>query len=148
MKHKKLVIFLAVIIALIAAYWISSLVLTSKMSAKMDDSFASAEKQVFSLDPEKITSIAVQNGSNGEVYEFKDAEFTWALEKLNGFRAKRIVGLLPIETSGWSYRIIVEDDDGNFGSYYIEDNLLRCDFVAFYGADGEFSEFVAYVSLP
>ncbi len=59
MKHKKLVIFLAVIIALIAAYWISSLVLTSKMSAKMDDSFASAEKQVFSLDPEKITSIAV-----------------------------------------------------------------------------------------
>ena len=73
MKSRKLRTVLIVIAAIIFAYAVVLFVLTQVQTSKMDDPFASAEKQVFSLDAEKITYIAVQNG-NGELYEFTGDE--------------------------------------------------------------------------
>ena len=66
MKSRKLRTVLIVIAAMIFAYAVVLFVLTQVQTSKMDDPFARAEKQVFSLDAEKITYIAVQNG-NGEL---------------------------------------------------------------------------------
>ena len=70
MKSRKLRTVLIVVAAIIFAYAVVLFVLTQVQTSKMDDPFARAEKQVFSLDAEKITYIAVQNG-NGELYAYR-----------------------------------------------------------------------------
>lgn len=79
MKSRKLRTVLIVIAAMIFAYAVVLFVLTQVQTSKMDDHFARAEKQVFSLDAEKITYIAVQNG-NGELYEFTGGEKAAAID--------------------------------------------------------------------
>ena len=86
MKSRKLRTVLIVIAAMIFAYAVVLFVLTQVQTSKMDDPFARAEKQVFSLDAEKITYIAVQNG-NGELYEFTGGEKAAVIDKLN-FRSR------------------------------------------------------------
>lgn len=88
MKSRKLRTVLIVIAAMIFAYAVVLFVLTQVQTSKMDDHFARAERQVFSLDAEKITYIAVQNG-NGELYEFTGGEKAAAIDKLNAFEATR-----------------------------------------------------------
>lgn len=119
MKSRKLRTVLIVIAAMIFAYAVVLFVLTQVQTSKMDDPFARAERQVFSLDAEKITYIAVQNG-NGELYEF---------------------------TGGWTYRLIIEDADGNSGDYRLFDNRLICGDVSLRGSDGYFDALIKHVSL-
>ena len=114
MKSRKLRTVLIVIAAMIFAYAVVLFVLTQVQTSKMDDHFARAEKQVFSLDAEKITYIAVQNG-NGELFTSSPAaKKAAAIDKLNAFEATKIRGMWHIATGGWTYRLIIEDADGNF----------------------------------
>lgn len=149
-KHKKLKVFLIVVLVLVVVFFVAkaivSHVITEKQIAAMDDPFACAQEQMFELDPDDISCIAVQNG-NGEYYEFTGDEFEWALEKLNSFRAEEIYGIWLPKMSGWTYRIIIKDAAGNFGSYDLFDSALKCDDVIFSGEENEFSEFIKYVSL-
>ena len=146
MKSRKLKVFLIIVAVLVVARVASSIILTQVETKKMDDPFAHAEKQVFTLDPEEISYIVVRNG-NGVEHEFVGEEFDWALNKLNGFEAKRVRGMWPIGMSGWSYAIFIGDKNGNTGSYIIHSDSLRCDFVNFIGSSGEFDDFIEYVSL-
>ena len=127
MKSRKLRTVLIVIAAIIFAYAVVLFVLTQVQTSKMDDPFARAEKQVFSLDAEKITYIAVQNG-NGELYEFTGGEKAAAI-------------------GGWTYRLIIEDADGNSGDYRLFDNRLICGDVSLRGSDGYFDDLIKHVSL-
>ena len=146
-SHKALWIILAVIAALFIACWIFDLVWTNKMTSEMTDPFMRPEKQVFNIDPAEVSSISVQNG-NGDMHEFEGDERTWAIDKLNGFKAKEINGLIPLDMSGWSYRVIIEKPNGEFGSYRLYDNAITCENVIFRGAKDEFSDFINYVPLP
>lgn len=146
MKSRKLRTVLIVIAAIIFAYAVVLFVLTQVQTAKMDDPFARAEKQVFSLDAEKITYIAVQNG-NGELYEFTGDEKAAALDKLNSFEATKIRGMWHIKTGGWTYRLIIEDADGNSGDYRLFDDRLICGDVSLRGSDGYFDDLIKHVSL-
>lgn len=112
MKSKKLKVFLIIAAVLIAAKVASTVILTQVETKKMDDAFAHAEKQVFMLDPEKISYITVRNG-NGEEYDFTGEELDWAINKLNSFKAKRVRGMWPIATGGWSYALFIGDNSGN-----------------------------------
>ena len=146
MKSRKLKVFLIIVAVLVVAKVASTIILTQVETKKMDDPFAHAEKQVFTLDPEEISYIVVRNG-NGEEHEFTGDEFDWALDKLNGFEAKRVRGMWPIGMSGWSYAIFIGDKNGNKSFYTIGSSSLQCDFVNFIGSSGEFDDFIEYVSL-
>ncbi len=146
MKSRKLKVFLIIAAVLVAAKAASTVILTQVETKKMDDPFAHAEKQVFTLDPEEISYIVVRNGNGGE-HEFTGDELGWALDKLNSFEAKRVRGMWPIATGGWSYAIFIGDKSGNTGFYTIHSDSLRCDFVKFIGDSGEFDDFIEYVSL-
>ena len=145
-KSKKLKIFLIISAVLVAADIASTVILTQVETKKMDDAFAHAEKQVFTLDPEKISYITVRNG-NGEEYDFTGEELDWAINKLNGFKAKRVRGMWPIGMSGWSYALFIGDNSGNKSFYTIYSDSLKCDFVNFIGSSGYFDDFIEYVSL-
>lgn len=149
-KHKKLKVFLIVVVALAIVFFvakaIASHVITEKQIAAMDDPFARAQEQMFELDPDDISCIEVRNG-NGYFYELTGDEFDWALEKLNSFRAEEIYGIWLPEMSGWRYAIHIEDNAGNYANYDLFDSALKCDNVIFSGEENEFSEFVKYVSL-
>ena len=146
MKSRKLRTVLIVATAIIFAYAVVLFVLTQVQTSKMDDPFARAEKQVFSLDADKITYIAVQNG-NGELYEFTGGEKASAIDKLNAFEATKIRGMWHIEAGGWTYRLIIEDADGNSGNYRLFDNRLICGDVSLRGSDGYFDDLIKHVSL-
>ena len=139
MKSRKLRTVLIVIAAMIFAYAVVLFVLTQVQTSKMDDHFAHAEKQVFSLDAEK-------NG-NGELYEFTGGEKAAAIDKLNAFEATKIRGMWHIATGGWTYRLIIEDADGNSGDYRLFDNRLICGDVSLRGSDGYFDDLIKHVSL-
>ncbi len=146
MKSKKLKVVLIIAAVLIAAKVASTVILTQVETKKMDDAFAHAEKQVFTLDPEQISYITVRNG-NGEEHEFTGEELDWAINKLNSFKAKRVRGMWPIATGGWSYALFIGDNSGNKSSYTIHSDSLKCDFVNFIGSSGYFDDFIEYVSL-
>ncbi len=146
MKSKKLKVVLIIAAVLIAAKVASTVILTQVETKKMDDAFAHAEKQVFTLDPEQISYITVRNG-NGEEHEFTGEELDWAINKLNSFKAKRVRGMWPIATGGWSYALFIGDNSGNKSSYTIHSDSLKCDFVNFIGSCGYFDDFIEYVSL-
>ena len=52
-----------------------------------------------------------------------------------------------IETGGWTYRLIIEDADGNSGDYRLFDNRLICGDVSLRGSDGYFDDLIKHVSL-
>lgn len=88
----------------------------------------------------------MQNG-NGELYEFTGGEKASAIDKLNAFEATKIRGMWHIEAGGWTYRLIIEDADGNSGGYRLFDNRLICGDVSLRGSDGYFDDFIKHVSL-
>ena len=69
------------------------------------------------------------------------------IDKLNAFEATKIRGMWHIETGGWTYRLIIEDADGNSGDYRLFDNRLICGDVSLRGSDGYFDDFIKHVSL-
>lgn len=146
MKSKKRNKLLIVLGAIVLVYIIYKLVLLGLAANSMDDPFARLDKSVFGLDAQKIEYISVQNGTNGEEYRFSGDELEGAVAKLNGLNWKYVYGRLPVETGGWSYRIMIEDNAGNLSSYLIGDNYLVVDDVVFRTSGGEFQEFIDRVS--
>lgn len=146
MKSKKLSRTLIVLGALILVYIIFKLILLILAASSMDDPFAQLSKNVFELDVTDIKYISVQNGTTGEEYQFSGEELEEAAAKLNDLHWKYVYGRLPVETGGWSYRIIIEDNGGNWSSYLIGDNYLVVDNVVFRTSSGEFKEFIDHVS--
>lgn len=146
MKSKKRSRTLIVLSALILVYIIFKLILLILAASSMDDPFAQLSKNVFELDVTDIKYISVQNGTTGEEYQFSGDELEEAAAKLNDLRWKYVYGRLPVETGGWSYRIIIEDNGGNWSSYLIGDNYLVVDNVVFRASSGEFKEFIDHVS--
>lgn len=146
MKSKKRSRHLIILGALILVYIIFKLVLLILAASGMDDPFAQLGKNVFGLDVNDIEYISVQNGTTGEEYRFSGDELEAAAEKLNGFRWSYVSGRLPVETGGWSYRIIIEDKGGNWSSYLIGDNYLVVDDLLFRTSGGEFADFIDRVS--
>lgn len=146
MKSKKLSRTLIVLGALILVYIIFKLILLILAASSMDDPFAQLSKNVFELDVTDIKYISVQNGTTGEEYQFSGEELEEAAAKLNDLHWKYVYGRLPVETGGWSYRIIIEDNGGNWSSYLIGDNYLVVDDVVFRASSGEFKEFIDHVS--
>ncbi len=146
MKSKKLSRTLIVLGALILVYIIFKLILLILAASSMDDPFAQLSKNVFELDVTDIKYISVQNGTTGEEYQFSGDELEEAAAKLNDLHWKYVYGRLPVETGGWSYRIIIEDNGGNWSSYLIGDNYLVVDNVVFRTSSGEFKEFIDHVS--
>lgn len=146
MKSKKRSRTLIVLGALILVYIIFKLILLILAASSMDDPFAQLSKNVFELDVTDIKYISVQNGTTGEEYQFSGEELEEAAAKLNDLHWKYVYGRLPVETGGWSYRIIIEDNGGNWSSYLIGDNYLVVDNVVFRTSSGEFKEFIDHVS--
>ncbi len=146
MKSKKRSRTLIVLGALILVYIIFKLILLILAASSMDDPFAQLSKNVFELDVTDIKYISVQNGTTGEEYQFSGEELEEAAAKLNDLHWKYVYGRLPVETGGWSYRIIIEDNGGNWSSYLIGDNYLVVDDVVFRASSGEFKEFIDHVS--
>lgn len=146
MKSKKRSRTLIVLGALILVYIIFKLILLILAASSMDDPFAQLSKNVFELDVTDIKYISVQNGTTGEEYQFSGDELEEAAAKLNDLHWKYVYGRLPVETGGWSYRIIIEDNGGNWSSYLIGDNYLVVDDVVFRTSSGEFKEFIDHVS--
>ena len=146
MKSKKRSRTLIVLGALILVYIIFKLILLILAASSMDDPFAQLSKNVFELDVTDIKYISVQNGTTGKEYQFSGDELEEAAAKLNDFHWKYVYGRLPVETGGWSYRIIIEDNGGNWSSYLIGDNYLVVDDVVFRASSGEFKEFIDHVS--
>lgn len=146
MKSKKRSRTLIVLSALILVYIIFKLILLILAASSMDDPFAQLSKNVFELDVTDIKYISVQNGTTGEEYQFSGEELEEAAAKLNDLHWKYVYGRLPVETGGWSYRIIIEDNGGNWSSYLIGDNYLVVDNVVFRTSSGEFKEFIDHVS--
>ena len=146
MKSKKRSRTLIVLGALILVYIIFKLILLILAASSMDDPFAQLSKNVFELDVTDIKYISVQNGTTGEDYQFSGEELEEAAAKLNDLHWKYVYGRLPVETGGWSYRIIIEDNGGNWSSYLIGDNYLVVDNVVFRTSSGEFKEFIDHVS--
>lgn len=146
MKSKKRSRTLIVLSALILVCIIFKLILLILAASSMDDPFAQLSKNVFELDVTDIKYISVQNGTTGEEYQFSGDELEEAAAKLNDLHWKYVYGRLPVETGGWSYRIIIEDNGGNWSSYLIGDNYLVVDDVVFRTSSGEFKEFIDHVS--
>lgn len=146
MKSKKRSRTLIVLGALILVYIIFKLILLILAASSMDDPFAQLSKNVFELDVTDIKYISVQNGTTGKEYQFSGDELEEAAAKLNDLHWKYVYGRLPVETGGWSYRIIIEDNGGNWSSYLIGDNYLVVDNVVFRTSSDEFKEFIDHVS--
>ena len=146
MKSKKRSRTLIVLGAIAAVYIIYKLILLVLAVSSMDDPVARLEKSVFDLDVNDIKYVSVQNGTTGKEYQFSGDELEEAAAKLNDLHWKYVYGRLPVETGGWSYRIIIEDNGGNWSSYLIGDNYLVVVNVVFRASSGEFKEFIDHVS--
>lgn len=142
-KRSRTLIVLGVIAAVFIAYKLILLILAV---SGMDDPFARLDKSVFDLDVSDIKYVSIQSGTTGKEYQFSGEELEAAVTKLNDFRWKYVSGRLPVQTGGWSYRIMIEDNAGTRSSYMIGDNYIAVDDLIFRTSSDEFTDFIHHVS--
>ena len=81
--------------------------------------------KVFSVDPEQVDALFIQNGTTGEQVFFETAEEKRMMaQELNSLRYLFWVPTIPVAKGGWSYRIAIEADGKQYSYYFSENDMI------------------------